>query len=207
MNGDLPSSEVWSTGLHVQTAITIDAVATAWTSAVTALWTGSGSAGIFDVYPTVVAVRSLDVFQLDPASDVAVAKVEVPVTLPGGSGANTLPQEVAVCATLRSNTPGPRGRGRMFFPPPTVTEVTPTGRLNTVAQQSLAIGIALMLQAMEDVTATPVLHTKGGIDRLITRVDVGDVFDAQRRRRDALIEARYAGPALTRAANAPPLDL
>jgi hypothetical protein len=194
MNGGLPSGEVWSSGFHVQTAADIAAVATSFSSAVTALWTGTGSAGVGGVYSTTVTVTSLDVFQLDPVTDKAIAKDERPVTLAGQGPGDALPQEVAVCVTLRTRTPGPSGRGRMFMPPPLVTTVTPEGRLSPSPQASFAAGIALMLQAMATATHTPVLHTKGGIDRLISGVDCGDVFDAMRRRRDALIEARISGP-------------
>jgi hypothetical protein len=167
-------------------------------SAATALWTQTGSAGIADLYDPSVSVTSLVVDQLDPATDKTIDQRTAPLVHPGIGTGGTLPTEVAVVATLRTALPGPAGRGRMFMPCPALSTVAnSTGRLNTTAQATFVGALTVFLQAMKTATHSPCLHTKGQADRLITRVDVGDVFDVMTSRRDKLIEARITGGPLT----------
>lgn len=200
MNGTLPSGEIFSTGIHVQSGLSIAQVSSTWSSACVALWSQTGSAGVSGIYTTEVILTSTVVAELDPITDKAVDQIEVAHSIAGVAATTPLPQEVAVVATLRTAQPGPSGRGRMFMPPPEAGTVTNQGRLNPTAQATFVGAITVLLQAMATATHDPILHSKGRPDRLITRLDVGDVFDAMRSRRDKLIEARITSSPIVRSA-------
>lgn len=197
MAGALPSGEVWSTGVHGASNLDIDAVKTAWQSAVTALWAGTGSSGIHDLYSTTVTCNRITVYTIDGTTGKASDAREAALTSGGGSPEIALPQEVAVCLTLRTGKPGPKNRGRMFFPPMIVSAVQASGRLGSVQAATLVGGMTVALQSLATAQVAPILFTHGQANRNITFVDCGDVFDAQRRRRDKLVEARVQGGAIT----------
>jgi hypothetical protein len=200
MNGTLPSGEVFSTGIHAQSALDIAEVSATWVSAITALWTGTGSAGINDLYTPETILTTSVVTELDPLTDKAVDQIETALSIPGGATGTPLPQEVAVVITTRTAQPGPSGRGRLFMPPPASSTVSQEGRLTSGNQLTYVGGFTVMFQAMASATHDPILHSKGRADRLITRFDVGDVFDAMRSRRDKLIESRTTSAPIVRAA-------
>jgi hypothetical protein len=196
MSGALPSGERFTTGFHIDSELDIDDVHNLFKTNADLLWTGTGSAGINGMYAATVIAQLYETFRLETATGKATDKRESPVNHPGGDPGMSLPQEVAVVVTLRTQLAGASGHGRMFFPSPSTNVLTAEARLSSSGQQTFAIGVTSMFSAMADGLAQPVLYTKGRANRIISRVDVGDVFDAMRRRRDKLVEARYTGPAI-----------
>jgi hypothetical protein len=124
----------------------------------------------------------------------ATGKRETDVTRIGLGVTASLPQEVAEVASLRTAGVGPAYRGRMYLPPVLATAVLTTGRLDSLAAGDLSSSVAAALGESLGLLFTPVLASIGRADRPITSVDVGDVFDAQRRRRDKLLELRISNP-------------
>lgn len=114
-----------------------------------------------------------------------------------GSGTVVHPMSVAMVTSLRSTLPGASGRGRMYWPATgltlQVTTMRPstslvTSALSAVKTYLTSIGAAL------DVTLTnsPVLSVWSRTNDITTPVNalnMGDVLDTQRRRRDGLLEA------------------
>lgn len=192
--GALPSGETWNTGHHFSGGGTVTDVATAVDSSVDVLWNGDGGLvnGLIGYYPSIITLSSAIVYELDPLTGRATDRADNGYTLAGTALDDPLPQEVAVCCTLRTGLPGARNRGRSFLPGPTVASVTATGRLDAVARQDFARALAGYLTTMHTNLYTPILFTPAAANRTITAVDVGDVFDVQRRRRDKLIESRHS---------------
>jgi hypothetical protein len=106
------------------------------------------------------------------------------------------PQTAVVCS-IRTDTPGGSGRGRIYWPALGATLAT-TGRLNTPTTAALAADFKSLFNNIEGhlATAFPTI----GFDLAVrsvtthttphaTRIQVGNVLDTQRRRRDALPEA------------------
>jgi len=106
------------------------------------------------------------------------------------------PQSAVVCS-IRTDTPGGSGRGRLYWPAMGIT-VSATGRVGTPAVNQLLLDFKSYLNGIRTDLATAfpgitfdlavrskATHTTPHA----TRVQVGDVIDTQRRRRDVLVEA------------------
>jgi hypothetical protein len=196
LEGALPSGETWNTGQHFSGGGDVSAVLDAVLTSADILWNGDGGTinGLAGYYPSTITLATAVAYELNPATDKATDRDQTGLGFSGTALDDPLPQEVAVVASLRSGLPGPSGRGRAYLPGPTVASVTATGRLDGVARNDFAKAVAGYLTAMHTNLYLPVLHKHGSVDRTIISVDVGDVFDAQRRRRDKLIESRHSEP-------------
>lgn len=108
--------------------------------------------------------------------------------IPGENVSNTLPHEVAVVASLRTSIAGRSARGRMYLPPPAANTLTDQGRLNGDSREDIATAMAAYLGAMPSGLVSVVASATTGFFLDVTQVKVGDVYDAQRRRRNRLNE-------------------
>jgi hypothetical protein len=118
------------------------------------------------------------------------------------AGTGTLfqaPQTAIVCS-IRTNTPGGSGRGRLYWPAGGAT-VTATGRLSTPGTLAMVTDFkAYLLGIRSDLaTAFPTIGFDLAVRSTTThttphavRVQVGNILDTQRRRRDNLPEAYTA---------------
>lgn len=134
---------------------------------------------------------------------VAEATRSTPVT---GQGAPTFPSTSSVVLSLRTSTPGGRGRGRLYWPLLSASVQAQTFRLPATYTQNMATAassyLTLIQNAIRDNAGvfpftsinTCVVSRASGERPHITRIMVGDVVDTQRRRRDRLAEA-YASAA------------
>lgn len=188
-SGLLASGEHWSTGVHVSGSGSASDVVSAATTAAAALWTDVGGA-----YPTATTLDLVTVYELDDSTGKAVSRDEATLTHAGTDVGKPMPQEVAVVASLRTSAVGPKGRGRLYLPGPSATALTTSGRLDSTVQGNFATGVAGMLSSLLGAAFTPILFTPGQPNRPIGVIDIGDVFDSQRRRRDKLVESRVAEP-------------
>lgn len=118
-----------------------------------------------------------------------------PVALAGTGAPNRSAQD-ALVFSLRTNTPGGSGRGRLYWPA-VGSSVDSTLRFQVASITSSLTQMATYLHAMEDALATafPTIgfdlavrsrrtHTTPHVNKL----QAGNVPDVQRRRRDALVE-------------------
>ncbi len=117
-----------------------------------------------------------------------------------GTGQPLHPAQTAMVTSLRTATAGPRGRGRLYWPAVGVAigtdlRVSSTNvgnMLNNMKSYLLALATALQsgftgipfAPAVRSVTSHTTPH--------LIRLQVGDVLDTQRRRRDALPEQYQA---------------
>lgn len=125
---------------------------------------------------------------------------EVALT-PALQGTGSLNKPLPTCAvlSLRTATPGPRGRGRMFWPALTHS-LDIAGRFSAVTGIALITDLRLFLNLVTD-SFDPgfelYIALRSGTDhvsRVVTSLKCGDVPDTQRKRRDALVEIYQSLP-------------
>jgi hypothetical protein len=114
-----------------------------------------------------------------------------------GSIAPRLPAQAAVVCSLRTNTPGASGRGRIYWP--ALGSTIDTGlRLSSPPTANLIAQFKTYFAAMDTALSTQfapisfdlaVRSTKTSSTPHVARLQVGNIIDTQRRRRDTLVEA------------------
>lgn len=123
----------------------------------------------------------------------AIQSYERSVTLtPGTASSNSLPTEVSIVASLNTPFAGRRFRGRMYLPPPATSQTTPEGRVNATLRDGLAPEMRDYLSGSVGTSTLSSVVASGvgeGALTAVSAVRVGDVFDAQRRRRESIREA------------------
>ncbi len=115
--------------------------------------------------------------------------------------APTKTPQTALVLSLRSNVPGSRGRGRLYWPALNGPLDGDTFRISETNRNAIALAAATYLKDIQDIL-TGNLFPPGSLSfhRLcivspttgtrtdVSRIEVGDVLDTQRRRRDKLVE-------------------
>lgn len=124
---------------------------------------------------------------------VATANTDVP----GSHAGAVLPLQDSVVVSLRTGTPGPRGRGRFYLPTLPTAFMGSHGRLDSSVPPTIATAAKAFLEGL--VYSSPSgagAHTRTIVTgspwvnySAITQVKVGDLVDTQRRRRRQLDEA------------------
>lgn len=123
-------------------------------------------------------------------------RLEYTSAYPVGSHSTTqLPPQNSVAVSHRTLQVGPRGRGRMFLPSGT-TSLLSGARIQSserdaivAAQVALLEGVAFESGGPGGPVIRPIVTGSPWTDyAVINRVQVGDVMDSQRRRRNALTE-------------------
>ena len=114
-----------------------------------------------------------------------------------GTGTLRMPPQAAVVISLRTNTPGARGRGRLFWPTPAAA-VDTNFRIASTLQTAMLTDAKTWFQAIEGILASnfpsigfnlAVRSKANAATPHVVRLQVGNVIDTQRRRRDALPES------------------
>lgn len=112
------------------------------------------------------------------------------------------PIQTSIVLSLRSNTPGASGRGRLYWPALGAGIDAATMRLSTPSAALISSAASSYLDLIET-TLKERLHPSPslidfklcvvsptrGTRTDITRIEVGDILDVQRRRRDKLAES------------------
>lgn len=134
----------------------------------------------------------------DDVSDALIAiSIQSSTTPAAGSSPIRLPFQAATVISLRTNTPGASGRGRLYWPALAATLGT-DGKIITPAPATLVSDARAYLTGIE--TDLEAGAFGGSFDLAVrskttkttphvVRLQVGDLVDTQRRRRDALPEA------------------
>lgn len=182
--------EQWTFSVHTTGTLPIDTAADAWEDASgTPFW-----AVMAPHICTNVSMTRATTVTLDEATGVQLQRRDREVTRPGTSVAACLPFQVTPVVSLRTDDASRRGRGR-FYAPSLAVDAQDGGRLTATAQDDLGTSAQGMLLALAAAGLTPVLLSRDTmVTREITSLDVGDVMDTQRRRRNSLIEARVSFP-------------
>lgn len=178
--------ESWSFGIHTSGNASLAAAQAAWTSGITAFFSVAYAATLCT---DVNAIEATTV-ELNQATGKQLTGATDPRNDAGTNAGECLPFQCAPVVSLRTATLSRAGRGRFYAPSLAVDQVA-NGRMVAGAQTALANSALAMLQALDNAGQTPVIyHRTLGTVTNITSLDVGDVIDTQRRRRNKLIEAR-----------------
>lgn len=181
-------AEQWTFGIHTLGSITVDAAQSAWVAAVADFW----STELAAVYCADVAIQSVVTAELSQPTGKQITRRETQVNHVGTNAAACLPFQVAPVVSLRTALATRAGRGRFYAPSPAVDQQA-AGRLITTAQTALLNSAVAMFTALTGAGLSGVLYSRTTTQtQEITSVDVGDVIDTQRRRRNKLIENRIS---------------
>jgi hypothetical protein len=186
------SGEQWSMTVHTEKAGgTLAAAQAAWAAALAVLWNGTGgtdSIGQFCKSTTTLTTASTA--ELDALTGKQLGRVESALALAGTSAGETLPPQLSVVCSLRTALATRAGRGRFYLPPFTTSVVT-AGLVTAASQAIVSLACQKFLQSLNTATyIVCVYHRSSKTHDIVTTIDVGNVYDTQRRRRDKLIETR-----------------
>jgi hypothetical protein len=191
---NLPSGEIadWSYWVLVQAAST-NPISDATTFANTVLSTLAANTAFKALYPTTCSFAAPRISRVDIATGQILSTAVGSGTLVGTSGSGPLPPQIAVCVSLRTAFSGARFRGRFYLPSPVTSTLATTGRLATTNVATFATALSSAFAAALSGVPLSFLVIYSRVGRSTSPVltlDVGDVFDTQRRRRDKLVEVR-----------------
>ena len=192
-NGNCPSGDSWSFSWWASSASdtgTLQSAAIAW---VTAVWNGPGGTNGFGARAnTGLTANTVRTSLVNEATGQQLELAEGNVSLAGSQAGASLPADVAVCVSLRTNLANRRGRGRMYLPCPAVAQVVTTGKLSTGAQTDFVNALSAAWTTYKT-TGTPVVYSRVNRDTAdIVSFNIGDLFDTQRRRENKLVENRVS---------------
>jgi hypothetical protein len=123
-----------------------------------------------------------------------------------GTAAATKPPQTAMVFSLRTNTPGASGRGRLYLPALSVQISATNFRVSSTAVEAFLTAMSEYLRDVQDTIKANagvfpwstvelcVVSKTTGNRPLVTRIQAGDILDTQRRRRDKLTENYQAQP-------------
>lgn len=114
-----------------------------------------------------------------------------------GNGTTGHPFQTAMVSSLRTQHAGASGRGRLYWPATAATIQASTLRMDPAALPGTVAEIATFLVAIGDAVSAAVgtdvflavWSRKLAALYSVTHVQMGDIADTQRRRRDTLVEA------------------
>lgn len=122
-------------------------------------------------------------------------------TANAGTGTGTShPPQTALVLSMRSNTPGQSGRGRFYWPATTValdSDFMISSPSTTTLVEAFAAWLSDISDAIRDnaglfpwtTVSLCVASPTKGTQAAVTRLEVGNVLDTQRRRRNGYVEA------------------
>lgn len=200
-------AEIWSTGFYLgwenqdATAITDQGIADVSAAWETFFETSNSSISLEYQY----TMCKMAVINNDGKTLADSAHYYSPQTaVSGGAGGSALPPQIALVATLANSLPrGLATKGRMFLPGVNGA-VGADGRISSAVQNNVATNLKTFFDTIyndADLPGNPVLASVGrgllntdGAIRNISQIRIGNVYDTQRRRRNALQETYNIKP-------------
>jgi len=200
VEGTMPNGEVWSVnpvwqigGVSTSEDVTqADVIAMA--TAVNAIVPGAGLTGIMSTSTFFTATR-IEARRWD--GTLAAQADAARATPLAGSGSTSHPFQTCVVSSLRTAAIGGSGRGRLYWPATGIAINAPTLRPTSGQISSTLAAVKTYLTSITaalapSLTNGPVLSVWSRLHAStspVNSINMGDVLDVQRRRRDALIEA------------------
>lgn len=202
IRGTLPGGETWSVNpAYNETTDVVGFDQAAGQTAATAIAALTYPTALKDLQSNVAIPTTVRVERRSDAN-VLLGAAEAPfVGFSPGTGTATKPFQTSVVISLRSNTPGASGRGRLYWPALGAAVGVSTLRLTVPTTTAVATAAKTYLDAIETALKEAFHPTPSLIDfhlavysptkqtkTDIVRIEVGDILDTQRRRRDAAAE-------------------
>lgn len=207
----LNSGEIWSTGFRMGQEDPAGGnfdVNHAWVDGLKALWqaTFTGATQNFSPRFRTLGIKA-GVVQTDGKMDLGTIYTSTYATpISGGSSGPTFPPQIAIVCSLRATNPtGLGSKGRMYLPGFNAA-IDANGQISGTDTSRLATDMKAFLDGAESATNSPgyVMNCSQGrvgvpfaapVNKRVTSIKVGSVYDTQRRRRNALVES-YASQTL-----------
>ena len=194
--GNLASGDTFSFSWWSDNSLTIDSShgnAITWAET---LWNGQDTLpGYATLCSADVSIQRITTGEISPLTGQQQTLRESNVNIPGSAEANALPADVAIVVSLRSPVANRTGRGRFYLPQPTTNALTAVGRLDETAQSTIVDALTAAWTQANAAGENPVIYSRTQrATREINSFNVGDLFDTQRRRENALTENRVSAP-------------
>ena len=194
--GNLASGDTFSFSWWSETSLTIDSShgnAITWAET---LWNGQDTLpGYATLCSADVSIQRITTGEISPLTGQQQTLRESNVNIPGTSESSALPADVAIVVSLRSPVANRTGRGRFYLPQPTTDALTAVGRLDETAQDTIVDALLAAWTQANAAGENPVIYSRTQrATREINSFNVGDLFDTQRRRENALTENRVSAP-------------
>ena len=194
--GNLASGDTFSFSWWSDNSLTIDSShgnAITWAET---LWNGQDTLpGYATLCSDGVSIQRITTGEISPLTGQQQTLRESNVNIPGTSESSALPADVAIVVSLRSPVANRTGRGRFYLPQPTTNALTAVGRLDETAQDTIVDALTAAWTQANAAGENPVIYSRTQrATREINSFNVGDLFDTQRRRENALTENRVSAP-------------
>lgn len=203
--GTLPGGESWSTSAAFIPVgvVTVPQPQAAMNAGATAIAAAGLSADILSMISQATALTEVRLEQRTASGALRAVGVGARSNSQVGSTTPTKPFQTSVVVSLRTQVPGKRGRGRMYWPAlglpisASTLRVSPTdvnAKLNAI--KALMVSTQGILQTnLGDVPHVLAVYSKvGALETEVNAMEMGDVLDVQRRRRDKAVENRVTTP-------------
>jgi len=195
--------EIWTTGFFCgTTGVDVTAPSQAGADMVLAAWSTffqlTGNSINYQFKTTGIKIAR---HNTDGSTDLGAIVTSMYTTPIGGAetGAGHPPQIALVASLIAGQTKGVGHRGRMFIPG-VAAPMDTTGHITSSYPSSIATSLAAFFATINtsvDQPGTVINASKGGtglnlappVNKVIDSVQVGNVYDTQRRRRNALVES------------------
>lgn len=202
--GSMPGGEIWSVTTRCSdpfnpTADFAGLDLAAGCDDAMAAWAAFWAAGV--VLATGQTLSGITGRVYNPAGEV-VEQANSSVAGLVGAGSQQMPNQIALVASLVTSDQRRRGKGRLYLPILCLDLAAGTPFLGPTDRANIATRVATLLES--SITwgfdSSPpsygpsVVSSTYGTSTLITSCRIGSVFDTQRRRRNALVEAYSSAP-------------
>lgn len=184
--GHTDTGETWNFSFWTNTGETIDSMHSLGVSWINTFWTGG-----YDAFTTTgVGVDQVNTREVVPGSGGQVRLRESAVSLSGADAGDSMPADVAICVSLRTDLANRRGRGRFYLPQPAQSTSAADGRIASATITGILSALSAAFNGITPATEPVVYSRTNRSFEVVQRYNIGDLYDTQRRRENKLVEAR-----------------
>lgn len=186
--GILPIGTSWGVGWWSDSTATLAQMQTAAEQWLDDFWTVDLAA----LYSTGFTIARVATSLINQSDGKQINLAETTVTEAGTGVTASCSADMAVVVSLRTDTTARVGRGRFYFPGGLTSQIVTTGRVNSTTVTELTDALTAAW-AVYIPTGQPVIYSRTDrLTREITRFDIGDLWDTQRRRENKAVEVRVS---------------
>lgn len=200
LQGTLPGGEVFSIN-PVYNLADYEPTSAEALAIATAIDAVAVPAAVLQMVPSAVAWTGTRVEARDVTGALISVGEHTKTSSQTGTSVSVHPFQTSMVASLRSTTAGASGRGRLYFPAQGIPLTTSTLRVTTGNLDAALAGVVVYLTnieaAIQTVTVAAALSVwsrKNSALYLVNEIQMGDVPDVQRRRRDTVVENYSSDP-------------